>query len=104
MANQARSLAETIELFMKLDFNPIGDEKKALKILFWCITPILFFVFLRLFWVLFGFIYGGLLSLVLGSRFIDIIAVFSFLTSLVFTVLTCRWLYLQFKKHIIGNN
>ena len=88
---------------MKLDFNKIGAEKKALKVLFWSITPILFLVFFRLFWVMFGFIYGGLLSLVLGSRFTELIAIISFLTSLVFTVLTYRWLYLQFKEHIIGN-
>ena len=87
---------------MKSNFNLMGDEKKTLKILFWCLTPFVFLAFFRLFWLFFGFIYGGLLSLVLGSQFTGIIAVFSFLTSLVFTVLTCRWLYIQFKKHIIG--
>ena len=89
---------------MLFGFNLYGDEKKTLKILFWCITPILFLAFFRLFWLVFGFIYGALLALLLGSRYTDIIAVVSFLTALVFTVLTYRWLYLQFKKHIIGNN
>jgi len=93
-----------LELFMKLDFNKIGDEKKVLKILFWCITPILFLVFFRLFWLFFGFIYGGLLSLLLGSQFTELIVIISFMTSLIFTVFTYRWLYLQYREHIIGDN
>ena len=87
---------------MKLDFNLFGDEKKTLKILFWCITPLLFLAFFRLFWLIFGFVFGGLVSLLFGSPFTDIIAVASFLTALIFTVLTFRWLYLQFKEHIVG--
>ena len=79
---------------MRLDFNRFGDEKKTLKILFWCITPLLFLAFFRLFWLVFGFIFGGLVSWLFGSQFTDIIAVVSFLTSLAFTVLTYRWLYL----------
>ena len=89
---------------MKRDSNLFGDEKKTLKILFWCITPLLFLAFFRLFWLVFGFIFGGLVSWLFGSQFTAIIAVVSFLTSLAFTVLTYRWLYLQFKEHIIGKN
>ena len=89
---------------MKLGLKLFGDEKKTLKILFWCITPLLFLAFFRLFWLVFGFIFGGLVSLLFGSQFKDIIAVVSFLTSLAFTVLTYRWLYLQFKAHMIGEN
>ena len=83
-------------------FDTPESEKKTLKILFWCFTPIFFLVFLRLFWVLFGFVYGGLLALVLGSRFTGAITVGSFLTALVFTLLTCRYMYRQYKRHIIG--
>ncbi len=89
---------------MKLGLDLFGDEKRTLRILFWCISPLLFIAFFRLFWLVFGFILGGLVSLLFGSPFTDIIAVVSFLTSLAFTVLTYRWLYLQFKEHIIGKD
>lgn len=87
--------------------NPFGssaDEKKTLTILFWIITPVLFFVFFRMFWVIFGLVYGGLVSWVLGLRFTAAIAVVSSLTALVFAILTCRYIYGQFKKHIIGDS
>ena len=83
-------------------FNLFSNEKRALKILFWCITPLLFLAFFRLFWLVFGFIYGGLLSLILGEPFSGLIKVASIATSLIFTFLTVRYVYQQFKKHIIG--
>ena len=85
-------------------FDTSGTEKKTLKILFWCFAPIFFLVFLRLNWLVFGLIYGGLLSWLLGTRFTGVIGVMSFLTALALALLTCRYLYGQFKKHIIGEN
>lgn len=87
-----------------LSFDSSGAEKRTLKILFWCFSPIFFLAFLRLYWLVFGFIYGGLLAWILGSRFTGAIAAVSIVTALVFTVLTCRYLYIQFKRHIIGEN
>lgn len=83
-------------------FNPIRDEKQTLKILFWCITPLMFLAFFRLFWLVFGFIFGGLLSLIFGSQLSGLITIASITTALVFTILTIRYVYQQFKKHIIG--
>lgn len=83
-------------------FDQSGEEEKTLKILFWCITPFLFLAFFRLFWLVFGFIYGGLLSLILGSQFTGYITVVSIATALIFTGLTFRYVYRQFNKHIIG--
>ncbi len=77
-------------------------EQKTLTILFWCITPLLGLAFFRLFWLVFGFIYGTLLSLILGEPFSGLITVMSIATALAFTILTCRYVYQQFKKHIIG--
>ena len=77
-------------------------EQKTLSILFWCITPLLGLAFFRLFWLVFGFIYGGLLALILGKPFYGLITVASIATSLIFTILTVRYVYRQFKKHIIG--
>ncbi|MGD8961781.1 MAG: hypothetical protein PVH43_04670 [Desulfobacterales bacterium] len=83
-------------------FNLFSNEKRTLKILFWCISPFLFLAFFRLFWLVFGFIYGGLLSLILGSQLRGLITIVSIATALVFTILTYRYVYQQFKKHIIG--
>lgn len=83
-------------------FNPFSNEKQTLKILFWCITPLLFLAFFRLFWLVFGFILGGLLSLVFGSQLSGPVTIVSITTALVFTILTIRYVYQQFKKHIIG--
>ena len=87
---------------MSPKFDQPAKEKKTLKILFWCIAPLLFVAFFRLFWLVFGFIYGGLLSVVVGSQFSGLIAVLSVATALIFTVLTIKYVYQQFKKHIIG--
>ena len=82
-------------------FDRPGKEEKTLKILFWCIAPLLFLAFFRLFWLVFGFIYGGLISLILDSRFTGLVTTLSLVTSLVFTVLTFRYIYRQFIQHII---
>jgi hypothetical protein len=83
-------------------FNLFSNEKRALNILFWCISPLLLLAFFRLYWLVFGFIYGGLLSLILGSQLSGLITIVSIATALVFTILTYRYVYQQFKKHIIG--
>ncbi|MFP4444906.1 MAG: hypothetical protein ACLFPD_01495 [Desulfosudaceae bacterium] len=77
------------------------NEKKTLKILFWCLSPLFFIAFLRLFWVIIGFFFGGLFYLVFGARPAGPMAVLSAATALVITVLTLWWLYRQFKTHII---
>ncbi|MGD1971976.1 MAG: hypothetical protein PVH74_03585 [Desulfobacterales bacterium] len=87
---------------MSLESDPSKKEQKTLIILFWCITPLLFLAFFRLFWLVFGFIFGGLIALTLGAEFKGLIAVASIATALVFTILTIRYVYQQFRKHIIG--
>jgi len=79
-----------------------ASEKRTLKILFWCFAPIIFPVFLRLFWILFQFVYGTILFLVLGKEYESAIAFFAFLTALVFSIAAFRYIYLQFKQHIIN--
>ena len=87
---------------MSPEVNQLKKEQKTLRILFCCITPLLGLAFFRLFWLVFGFIYGGLLSLILGEPFSKLITAMSIATALLFTILTCRYVYQQFKKHIIG--
>ncbi|MGD2099662.1 MAG: hypothetical protein PVG35_18950 [Desulfobacterales bacterium] len=83
--------------------NPFSNEKQTLKILFWCITPLLFLAFFRLFWLVFGFIFGGLLRLMLGPGLSGLITFVAVAAALVFTILTYRYVYRQFKTHIIEN-
>ena len=75
--------------------------KKRLKILFWCFSPILFLAFLRLYWMLFQFVYGTLFIVLLGKQFASTIAIISLITSIGFTIFTFAYIYRQYKKHII---
>ena len=84
------------------EFDRPSKEQKTLKILFWCITPLLFLAFFRLFWLVFGFIYGGLLTWIFGSQHSGFITLLAIATALIFSILTLRYVYQQFKKHIIG--
>jgi len=75
--------------------------KKRLKILFWCISPLIFLAFLRLYWMLFHFVYGTLFIILFGKQFASTIAIISLITSIVFTIFTFTYIYRQYKKHII---
>jgi hypothetical protein len=78
-------------------------EKRLLILLFWCFSGIIFPVFLRLFWVLFAFIYGGIIVLIFGKAVENIVAILAILSSLVFSVGAFVWLYRQFKKHLVDS-
>lgn len=71
------------------------------KILFWCLLPLFFIVFMRLFFILFNFIYGTFLVYLLGKNFSDIITGVAIVTSLIFTVATLLVLWKEYKKHIL---
>ena len=77
------------------------NETIRLKILFWCISPLIFLAFLRLYWMLFQFVYGTLLIILLGKQFAVVISATALITSIVFTVLTFKYIYKQYKKHIV---
>ena len=77
------------------------QEKKQLNILFWCLSPVLFIVFLRLYWMLFQFVYGTLVIIILGNQFKGFIAVTALISSILFSGFTFFYIYQQFKKHII---
>jgi hypothetical protein len=81
--------------------NETQREKRRLKILFWCFSPILFPVFLRLYWMLFQFIYGTLFIILFGKQFAGAIAIIALITSIVFAIVTFAYIYRQYKKHII---
>jgi hypothetical protein len=75
--------------------------KKRLNILFWCISPLIFLAFLRLYWMLFQFVYGTLFIILFGKQFAGAIALTALITSIVFTILTFKYIYKQYQKHIV---
>ena len=89
-------------MIFEFDHHQPGKEEKTLKFLFWCTVPLLALAFFRLYWLVFGFIYGGLLFWNFGSQWKGFIAAVSVATSLGFTILMVRYLYQQFNRHIIA--
>ena len=79
----------------------IEKEKRIAKIMFWCLTPLFFAVFMRLFFIIFKFIYGTFLIFILGQPSANIMTVTALLLSLFFTVAVCFFMWKQFKKHIL---
>ena len=71
------------------------------KIMFWCLTPLFFVVFMRLFFILFNFIYGTFLVYIVGKNFSSIITGVAIINSLIFTVATLFILWKEYKKHIL---
>jgi hypothetical protein len=80
-------------------------QGKTIKLLFWgLVAPALFFVFMRLFFVFFGFLYTPLISYITGQPIGPVDKVLFGLaaaTALVFTVGIIGVIYQQLKKHII---
>lgn len=77
-------------------------QGKTIKLLFWClVAPALFFVFMRLFFVFFGFLYTPLISYITGHPADKSLFILAAATALVFTVGIIGVVYQQLKKHII---
>jgi hypothetical protein len=51
--------------------------------------------------MLFQFVYGTLFIILLGKQFTVAISVTALITSIVFTILTFKYIYKQYKKHIV---
>jgi len=85
-------------LFLWVEFK--GD-KKSVKIVFWVISPFLFFGILRFWWIIFGYLYGLILISILGVDYLGVIAVLSFLTALCSAIASFYYLYKLFRKNFI---
>jgi len=84
-----------------MEQNEKNRLKKRLIVLFWCISPFLFLAFLRLYWMLFQFVYGTFFIILFGKQFTVAISATALITSIVFTILTFKYIYKQYKKHIV---
>jgi hypothetical protein len=76
-------------------------HRRRLKIVFWCLSPLFFLAFLRLFWMFFHFIYGTALRFILGEAYARAIGIAALLTAVGFACAVVAWLYGQYKKHIV---
>jgi len=77
-------------------------EGRIIKLFFWfMIAPFMFLVFIRLFFILFSFLYAPVVLFVMGSIANNLLFALSAITALVFTVGAIAWIYKQLKIHII---
>lgn len=82
---------------------PPDKEKRLIKGLFWCLAaPMMALMFFRMFFILFRFVYGTVLILVLGGEAAHSILILSAGTSLVFTAGAIRYVYRLLKIHILN--
>lgn len=82
---------------------PSDKEKTLIKVLFWCLAaPMMALMFFRLFFVLFRFVYGSVLILVLGPQVAHPILIISVITALIFTAGAIRYAYQLLKIHILN--
>lgn len=78
-------------------------EKKAAKIYFWgLVVPVVFLVFIRIFFLLFNYIYGTILIFIVGEKYTGIVMFLSVLTALFFTIGVLCWVHKQYKKHVLA--
>ena len=81
----------------------VRAEKRSLMLMFWMVSVLIFPVFLRMFWVLFAYVYGGIIVLILGKKIESIVAILAVLSSLGFSIGAFVWLYRQYKKHLVDS-
>ena len=78
-------------------------EKLVARLLFWSlVVPITFSVFIRLFYILFNYVYGILIVRIIGQEYANTVSAIAVITSLVFTIGVIIWIHQQYKKHILS--
>ena len=71
------------------------------KFLFWCLAPFIFASFMRLFVLVFYFIYGQVLIWSFGARYSSMIRAAAIITASGFAMATLVYLYRQYRFHIL---
>jgi hypothetical protein len=83
--------------------NRSDQDKKIAKLMFWVLTPVLLPTCIRFYWIIFNYLYGLVIIVIIGDKHAGMITTAALVTSLVFGVVTYSVLYQQYKKYIIGN-
>ena len=76
-------------------------DKRIGKILFWCLAPFIFASFMRLFVLVFYFIYGQVLIWSFGARYSSTVRAAAIITASGFAMATLLYLYRQYRIHIL---
>jgi hypothetical protein len=83
--------------------NQSSRGKRAGKILFWCLMPLLFAGFVRFYSAIFNVLCGAWLALIFGERYLGAIFAMSLVTAALCSIGTCYILWKQYKRHILNN-
>ena len=84
--------------------NQSSRGKRAGKILFWCLMPLLFAGFVRFYSAIFNVLCGAWLALILGENYLGVIFAVSLVTSAICSIGTCYILWKQYKRHILNDS
>ena len=84
--------------------NQSSRGKRAGKILFWCLMPLLFAGFVRFYSAIFNVLCGAWLALILGEKYLGAIFAMSLVTSAICSIGTCYVLWKQYKRHILNDS
>jgi hypothetical protein len=84
--------------------NRSSGGKRAGKILFWCLIPLLFAGFVRFYSAIFNVLCGAWLALILGENYLGVIFAMSLVISAICSIGTCHILWKQYKKHILNDS
>ncbi|MFP4533494.1 MAG: hypothetical protein ACLFNS_12505 [Desulfobacterales bacterium] len=76
-------------------------EKRTAKIVFWCASPIMFAGIVRLFFLVFYFMFGMLFLAIFGVKYNLVILAMAIAASALSTIAALVILYRMFKKHIL---
>lgn len=76
-------------------------DTRVAKFLFWCLAPLLFAAFMRLFVLVFYFIYGSALIWLFGEQYKGFVHGAALVTASGFAAATLVYLYRQFRFHIL---
>jgi hypothetical protein len=80
-----------------------AKEKRIARVVFWCLAPFMFAAFMRIFMLVFYFIFGTLLVWAIGRQFQGLVGAAAVATSLGFAAATVIYLYRQYETHILGH-
>ena len=78
--------------------------KRAGKILFWCLVPLIFAGFVRFYSAIFNVVCGAWLALILGENYLGAIFAVSLVTSAICSAGSCYILWKQYKRHILNDS
>lgn len=76
-------------------------EKRAAKMIFWCLMPFFFGGFIRFYLAIFNLVIGVTLGIIFGDRKSTALFSISLVISIAFSSATCLLLWKQYKKHIL---